>query len=110
MYVFFCVRAGRYAKVWVGGEINGVTVAINCFTAAHERMWQQERDIYRSPGMNNHPNVARFFGATQIGTGNDRTMWIVIQYYPHGSIYDYLKGELFRLFLIINVHLQLQYK
>lgn len=84
---------GRYAKVYEAGEIHGVKVAIKCFTAAHRKMWQQERDIYKTPGMASNHNIARFYGSTQQGSGNEMTMWIVVQYYPNGSICDYLKGN-----------------
>lgn len=77
--------------MYLGGEINSVPVVIKCFTS-NRKMWQQERDIYRTPGMANSSNIARFFGATQTGTGTD-VAWIVIQYYPKGSVYDYLKGD-----------------
>lgn len=73
--------------------MNSVQVVIKCFTAAHRRMWQQETEIYRTLEMANCSHIARFFGAAQRGTGNDRTTWIVLQYYHNGSVYDYLKGE-----------------
>ena len=84
---------GRYAEVYRGGSINGVDVAIKCFAAPHRKMWHDEKEIYKLPGMRSHENIARFFGVVQNGgTGNPGTMWIVVQYYPNGSIYDYLKG------------------
>ena len=90
--LYHCV-AGRYAEVYRGGTINGVDIAIKCFAAQHRKMWHDEKEIYKLPGMGNHENITRFFGAMQNGNnGNAGTMWIVIQYYPKGSIYDYLKG------------------
>lgn len=86
------VLSGQYATVYQGGKINNVAVAIKCFTAAHRRMWQQENDIYRMPGLRQNRNIATFFGAKQNGSGNDLTLWLVLEYYPNGSIYDYLKG------------------
>ncbi|KAF6020888.1 ACVR2B [Bugula neritina] len=87
------IAKGQYATVYQGGKINNVAVAIKCFTAAHRRMWQQENDIYRMPGLRQNRNIATFFGAKQNGSGNDLTLWLVLEYYPNGSIYDYLKGN-----------------
>lgn len=63
-------------------------------------MWHDEKEIYKRPGMKNHANITRFFGYLQQGSGNNSTMWIVIEYHPNGSIYDYLKGIEYKIFLV----------
>jgi len=49
--------------------------------------------VYRLPGMK-HENITLFLGASEKGEGNNAEMWIVLEYHPHGSIYDYLKGKM----------------
>ncbi|KAA0194154.1 Receptor protein serine/threonine kinase, partial [Fasciolopsis buskii] len=70
-----------------------VDVAVKIFRSAQKDSWQTELSLFRLPGLA-HPNILKFYGADQVndydGLVPDVQYWLVTEYHPLGSLYDYL--------------------
>ncbi|THD18911.1 Receptor protein serine/threonine kinase [Fasciola hepatica] len=74
-----------------------VDVAVKIFRSAQKDSWQSELSLFRLPGLA-HPNILRFYGADQVndydnGLLPDVQYWLVTEYHPLGSLYDYLHAN-----------------
>ena len=41
----------------------------------------------------NHPNLLHFISSEMRGEGLNQELWLITEFHPHGSIYDYLKAN-----------------
>jgi serine/threonine protein kinase len=76
-------------QVWLA-EWTGCAVAVKELmgfgsAAGDDRLWEEMQNEVHMLGTYNHPNVVRF-----VGVCTDPPM-IVMQYYPHGSMFDLLQ-------------------
>ncbi|VDP88061.1 unnamed protein product [Echinostoma caproni] len=71
-----------------------VEVAVKIFRSAQKDSWLTELSLFRLPGLA-HPNILKFYGADQVndydGPVPDVQYWLVTEYHPLGSLYDYLR-------------------
>jgi serine/threonine protein kinase len=85
------IGKGRYGEVWKG-KWHGGYIAVKMFSSVDEQSWVRETQIYQTV-MINHPNVLSFI-ASDVATKDSTTrMWLITQYHPYGSLYDFLNNN-----------------
>uniref|UniRef100_A0A8C9WLM3 Serine/threonine-protein kinase receptor n=1 Tax=Scleropages formosus TaxID=113540 RepID=A0A8C9WLM3_SCLFO len=82
---------GRFGCVWKAQLLNEY-VAVKIFPVQDKQSWQNERDIFRTPGMK-HESLLRFIAAERRGTGTEAELWLITEFHEKGSLSDYLKGN-----------------
>ena len=79
---------GRFGQVYIG-IYQGDEMAIKKFASRDEKSWAREKEIYNTVLLR-HDNILLFF-ASDIFSNDDTTeLWLITQYHPYGSLYDYL--------------------
>uniref|UniRef100_A0A1A8QPR3 Serine/threonine-protein kinase receptor n=1 Tax=Nothobranchius rachovii TaxID=451742 RepID=A0A1A8QPR3_9TELE len=86
---------GRFGCVWKAQVLNEF-VAVKIFPIQNKESWQNERDVFLTPGMR-HENILRFLGAErrgqQRGTHLEAELWLITEFHEKGSLSDFLKGN-----------------
>jgi len=83
------VGRGYYGVVW-RGEYKGEPVAVKIFSPMAERSWEREAEIYQTT-MLRHKNILGFIATDKRHDAGITGYWLVTDYYPMGSLYDFLK-------------------
>jgi len=79
---------GRFGQVYIG-MYQGDEMAVKKFASRDEKSWAREKEIYNTVLLR-HDNILLFF-ASDIFSNDDITeLWLITQYHPYGSLYDYL--------------------
>lgn len=82
------VGRGYFGVVW-RGEYKGEPVAVKIFSAMAEPSWEREAEIYQTT-MLRHKNILGFIATDKSDDGALTGYWLVTDYYPMGSLYDFL--------------------
>ena len=85
------IGSGRYGQVFVG-EYQGESVAVKKFASRDEMSWFRETEIYNTVLLR-HDNILGFFASDMISNNGVTELWLITQYHPFGSLYDYLNQE-----------------
>ncbi|CAG0885396.1 unnamed protein product, partial [Cyprideis torosa] len=80
---------GRF-PVWKAEQGNNF-VAVKLFSAQDESTWFHEQEVYRLPHIS-HPSILKFIHADRCGA-LDAPFRLVLEFHPHGSLYDFLKAN-----------------
>uniref|UniRef100_A0A914Z178 Serine/threonine-protein kinase receptor n=1 Tax=Panagrolaimus superbus TaxID=310955 RepID=A0A914Z178_9BILA len=80
---------GRFGEVWLG-DWRGEQVAVKIFNSRDERSWWRETEIYTTNTLR-HANILRWIASDNKDAGAFTQLWLVTEYIPHGSLYDYLE-------------------
>lgn len=83
------VGRGRFGEVWQGSW-RGTRVAVKIFNSRDERSWYREAEVFNT-SMLRHNNILSFIAADNKDTGTAMQLWLVTEYHPHGSLFDYLQ-------------------
>ncbi|KAM4718110.1 activin receptor type-2B [Anableps anableps] len=82
---------GRFGCVWKGQILNEY-VAVKIFPIQNKESWQNERDVFLTPGMR-HENILRFIAAESRGSHPESELWLISEFHERGSLSDFLKGN-----------------
>uniref|UniRef100_A0A8B9JBB3 Serine/threonine-protein kinase receptor n=1 Tax=Astyanax mexicanus TaxID=7994 RepID=A0A8B9JBB3_ASTMX len=82
---------GRFGCVWKAQMMNEY-VAVKIFPIQDKQSWQNERDIFSTPGMK-HDNLLRYIAAEKRGASLEMELWLITEFHERGSLTDYLKGS-----------------
>uniref|UniRef100_A0A8C4RAU9 receptor protein serine/threonine kinase n=1 Tax=Eptatretus burgeri TaxID=7764 RepID=A0A8C4RAU9_EPTBU len=82
---------GHYGTVWKAQMLNQL-VAVKVFPLGNKNSWQNEMDIFSTPGMK-HDHLLQFLAGERRGSGLDTELWLITVYHEKGSITDFLKGN-----------------
>ncbi|KAM9396021.1 LOW QUALITY PROTEIN: bone morphogenetic protein receptor type-2-like, partial [Salvelinus alpinus] len=83
------IGRGRYGSVFCG-SLDERQVAVKVFSSANRQNFLNECSIYCLPLLE-HDNIARFIAADErLGAEGRVEYLLVMEYYPHGSLYRYL--------------------
>ena len=85
------VGSGRFGQVFIG-EYLGEKVAVKKFASRDEHSWFRETEIYNTVLLR-HENILGFFASDMVSNNGVTELWLITQYHPHGSLYDYLNRE-----------------
>lgn len=83
------VGRGYFGVVW-RGEYKGEPVAVKIFSAAAEPNWAREAEIYQTTLLR-HKNILGFIATDKRDDIGMTGYWLVTDYYPMGSLYDFLR-------------------
>ncbi|RXM99659.1 Activin receptor type-2B [Acipenser ruthenus] len=82
---------GRFGCVWKA-QLMHEYVAVKIFPIQDKQSWQNERDIFLTPGMK-HENLLYYIGAEKRGVNLEMELWLITEFHERGSLTDYLKGN-----------------
>ncbi|KAM4606304.1 activin receptor type-2B [Polymixia lowei] len=82
---------GRFGCVWKA-QMMDEYVAVKIFPMQDKLSWQNESDIFSTPGMK-HNNLLRYITAEKRGTNLEMELWLITEFHERGSLSDYLKGN-----------------
>uniref|UniRef100_A0A7N8Y757 Serine/threonine-protein kinase receptor n=1 Tax=Mastacembelus armatus TaxID=205130 RepID=A0A7N8Y757_9TELE len=82
---------GRFGCVWKA-QLMSEYVAVKIFPVQDKQSWQNERDIFLTPGMR-HENILRYIAAEKHGTNLETELWLITEFHERGSLTDHLKGN-----------------
>ena len=85
------IGKGRYGKVH-RGTWNDDNYAVKIFLTKDEDSFRREIDIY-STVLIRHENILGYVGSDVTSLNSCTQLWLVTNYYPHGSLYDYLRSN-----------------
>ncbi|CAK6983546.1 activin receptor type-2B [Scomber scombrus] len=83
---------GRFGCVWKGQMMNQY-VAVKIFPIQNKESWQNEKDIFITPGMR-HENILKYIAAEKRGNHPEAELWIITEFHERGSLCDFLKGNI----------------
>ncbi|KAF8560819.1 hypothetical protein P879_09886, partial [Paragonimus westermani] len=87
------IGEGRYGEVW-RGVWQCDQVAAKIFSSRDERSWFRETEIYQTV-MLRHANILGFIAADNKDNGISTELWLITEYHPLGSLYDFLHEHCF---------------
>ena len=82
------IGSGKFGSVWKT-IYNNETVAVKFFSHRHKSLWKNEEYI-NTLGSTPHENILPFIDSGIKGTGYNSQFFIITQYYPLGSLNQYL--------------------
>uniref|UniRef100_A0A3Q1IPB7 Serine/threonine-protein kinase receptor n=1 Tax=Anabas testudineus TaxID=64144 RepID=A0A3Q1IPB7_ANATE len=82
---------GRFGCVWKAQMMNEY-VAVKIFPIQNKDSWQNERDVFTTPGMK-HENILRYITAEKRGSHLEAELWLISEFHDRGSLSDFLKGN-----------------
>lgn len=91
------IGQGRFATVFYA-RVPNKDLAIKIFNNSRQAFesWKKEKSIYSTP-MLEHENILRYLGSDeQVHNGKD-TYWLIFDYHPNGSLYDFLQHHIITL-------------
>ena len=74
-----------YRALW-----HGEFIAVKKFQSWDDESWRHELEIFRTQ-MISHRNILRVIAAASRDNGTATERWLVTEFHPHGSLYDYLR-------------------
>lgn len=83
------VGKGRYGEVWQA-RWRGEDVAVKIFLSHCESSWQRETEIYQTVLLR-HESILGFIASDIIGSNQVTQMYLISDYHPYGSLYDFLR-------------------
>ena len=82
------IGSGRYGQVYLG-EYRDEHVAVKIFSTVDEESWNREKDIYSIVLIRND-YILGYIAADMISNNGVTELWLITQYHPLGSLYDFL--------------------
>ncbi|XP_075915874.1 activin receptor type-2B-like [Petromyzon marinus] len=80
---------GRFGCVWRAQLLSEI-VAVKIVQPVNQRLWQNEVDIFGTPGLS-HRNLLEFIGAERREGNAEAELWIITAFHERGSLSDHLK-------------------
>lgn len=99
------IGKGRFGEVW-RGRWRDENVAVKIFFSLDETSWQREVEIYQTTNLR-HENILGFISADNKDKGTFIELWLITDYYEHGSLYDYLNTHALTLSEMVNMALSI---
>ncbi len=85
--------SGRFGQVYLG-EYQRELVAVKKFVTRDELSWDRESEIYNSNSVSlRHDNILVFLASDITSNEGVIELWLITQYHPKGSLFDYLTRE-----------------
>ena len=74
------IGKGKYGNVWKAKQtLNSKEIAVKTFSLASKKSWEDEKNIYKLPHMDSHPNVLKFLFATQKYDNLNTEFWLATE-------------------------------
>lgn len=81
------IGTGRFSCVYEA-QWRGDKVAIRIFQSRDEVLWQKECSFYKDLPRDN--NILAFIASDRLGDSSATELYMITEYCPHGSLYEYL--------------------
>jgi len=85
------IGTGRYGQVYVG-DYRDDLVAVKIFSTVDEESFNREKEIYNIVSIR-HDNILGYIASDMISNNGVTELWLITQYHPLGSLYDFLSVE-----------------
>ena len=85
------IGAGRFGEVWLG-IWRGEKIAVKILSSRDELSWFREAEMYQTV-MLRHANILGFIAADNRDIGTWTQLWMVMDYHPLGSLFDFLTDQ-----------------
>ena len=85
------IGSGRSGQVYVG-VYQCEKVAVKKFSTRDEQSWFRESEVYSKVGLR-HENVLVFLASDMVSEDGSTELWLITQYHPHGSLYEFLASH-----------------
>ena len=74
------IGKGKYGNVWKAKQtLNSKEIAVKTFSLASKKSWEDEKNIYKLPHMDSHPNILKFLFATQKYDNLNTEFWLATE-------------------------------
>ncbi|GMT24928.1 hypothetical protein PFISCL1PPCAC_16225, partial [Pristionchus fissidentatus] len=80
---------GKFGRVFLGEWRGGEKLAVKKFDNMLIDSFEQEVEILMS-GMMSNSNILRWIGKDTVSAGQSTEFWIMSEYHPNGSLFDYM--------------------
>ena len=82
------IGEGRFGCVYTG-IYQGELIAVKKFSSRDKQSWTRETEAY-TLGSLRHENILTYIASDMISVDGTTELWLITQYHPNGSLYDYL--------------------
>ncbi|KAJ6225048.1 hypothetical protein RDWZM_003593, partial [Blomia tropicalis] len=96
------VAEGKFGIVRRATDGRDNTIAVKEFNLNDRSSWQIENDVYNLPQMK-HQNILKYLGAEKVGESFDTKFWLITEYHPNGSLWNYLKSHTVNLNQLLTI-------
>lgn len=93
---------GKFGHVWKAKDGSDNLVAVKVFGLQDRQSWQTEQAVYLLPQMT-HKNLLTYLGAERKGEGLATEYWLITEYQPNGSLWEYLKANTVTWSQMLNI-------
>lgn len=87
------IGKGGFSQVYYATDNTNRQLAVKVVYPRDEAQYYVESTILNMRLLN-HPNVVNFLMSDTIDTGTRTELWLVMEHYPRGSLYDFLTRDL----------------
>ena len=81
---------GKFGREVWRGIWHGENVAVKIYFSRDEDLWKRETEVYTKWLTSRHDNILGYVGSDVISRAGCTQLWIVTDYHPLGSLYNYL--------------------
>lgn len=82
---------------------NNNYVAVKILPLREKASWKLEQEVYSLPLMCDSEWILGWYGARTHVDGDNIQLWMITEYLEHGSLYDYLKGNVLKWSELLKV-------
>ncbi|XP_028399664.1 bone morphogenetic protein receptor type-1B-like [Dendronephthya gigantea] len=84
------IHTGQFSRVYEALWRND-KVAVRLYPSRDEAVWLKECEFYDN--MRRHDNILAFIASDRLGAPSATELYLITEYCPHGSLYDYLRSQ-----------------
>lgn len=87
-----CINKGRFGALLYRGKWYGTNVCVKIYFQGQRHLWCRECLIYQT-ALLRHENILGFVAADSKESGTLTEHWLICDYHPKGSLYNYIQTD-----------------